>query len=345
MEITASIFRVNKTSCQLSTVLCLLFSVLSFSPSAKAQYAPQAGVMGSTAIPVTSQLIKSWANECVVQRGYLDIAQPSLGYVSSGSDNMGIGPADNSVVSLGDSGIAMLKFSYLIVNGPGPDFAVFENGFADPSDPEQAFLELAFVEVSSDGINYFRFPASSYTQVDTQIAVAGMYMDAKKINNLAGKYVGNFGTPFDLQELAGVAGLNINAITHVRVVDVIGSIGAHASLDTGSRKINDPYSTAIPTGGFDLDAVAVLNQGTNTDIRDEERSAMLAYPNPAIDHVIVRAGKPVTITLSDMTGKLLWNGRIEKEGSISTRDYSPGTYLLTITDTQGRKCVERISKL
>jgi hypothetical protein len=280
----------------------------------------------------------------VVQRGFMDIAQPSLGYASSGSDNMGIGPADNFVVSLGDSGVAVLKFDYVIENGPGPDFEVFENGFADPSNPEQAFLELAFVEVSSDGTNYVRFPASSYTQVDTQIAVAGMYMDARKLNNLAGKYVGNYGTPFDLQELAGTPGLNINNITHVRLVDVVGSIGNHASHDTAGHNINDPYPTSIPTGGFDLDAVAVLHQGVSSGITTHEHPKVHAYPNPAVDYLTIKTEEPTDASLCDLTGQVLWHKKLSTEEMIPMTGYRQGIYLLRFCNNKGEQWVERISK-
>ena len=59
--------------------------------------------------------------------------------------------------------MATVTFASPIYNGEGPDFAVFENGFDidDEYDPTGVlhFLELAFVEVSSDGENFFRFPA------------------------------------------------------------------------------------------------------------------------------------------------------------------------------------------
>ncbi len=61
------------------------------------------------------------------------------------------------------------SFGFPLWNGPGPDFAVFENAFTDE------FLELALVAVSSDGINYFEFPAISLSPVDEQIAGFGTF--------------------------------------------------------------------------------------------------------------------------------------------------------------------------
>src|SRR5690606_10126887 len=119
---------------------------------------------------------------------------------SSGDSSAALGAPDGFTVSLGDGGIAVVRFAQPVANGPGPDFAIFENGFPDVSDPEGAFLELGFVEVSSDGVHYTRFPATSLTQDTFQhSSIAGsMYMNARLLNNLAGKYIANWGTPFDL---------------------------------------------------------------------------------------------------------------------------------------------------
>src|SRR5579883_769200 len=111
---------------------------------ANAQFAPQAGVSGSTAIIGSSSQFTGWATGCTIVRGYMDINQKSLGYVTAGDSSLAIGSPDVSTVSLGDSGIAVLTFSGKLYDGPGPDFAVFENGFANPVNAEQAFLELGF---------------------------------------------------------------------------------------------------------------------------------------------------------------------------------------------------------
>ena len=109
--------------------LLLLVSVSCTLSSAIAQYAPQAGISGSDAVPHNSSQIVSWATSCSIQRGWMDIAQPNLGFVNSGDSTLALGVADNFVVSLGDSGVATLTFASPITNGVGADFAVFENGF------------------------------------------------------------------------------------------------------------------------------------------------------------------------------------------------------------------------
>jgi hypothetical protein len=226
-------------------------------------FAPQAGQPGSTAIAASDPRFVEWANTVVsLTRGPQNISNSSLGLASFGTPANALGPSDaatNSagVVSLGDGGQITLGFAQPIRDGAGPDFAVFENGFASGG---LAFLELGFVEVSSDGTNFFRFPATSDTQTTTQVASFGL-LDATNLNNLAGKYVAGFGTPFDLSELAGVSSLlDVNDVRFVRIVDVVGSIDPlYATHDSVGNIVNDPWPTPTVSSGFDLDAVGVIN--------------------------------------------------------------------------------------
>lgn len=221
-------------------------------------YDGEAGSPGSLAIPADSPAILGWASGVAsLIRGPADISNTAFGFASFGEPALALGPATSDplhVVSLGDGGSITLTFGMPIANGVGPDFAVFENSFND------AFLELAFVEVSSDGLNFIRFPSVSLTPTDVQIGTFGT-VDPTDIHNLAGKHAGGYGTPFDLADLVGLnPDLDLMAITHVRLVDVIGSVNPTlASTDSGGRLINDPWPTPFATGGFDLDAVAVLN--------------------------------------------------------------------------------------
>lgn len=220
----------------------------------KAQFAPQVGQPGSDAIAWNDVRIQGWATLVEVHRGWVQYDKPALGRVTNGEAQAAIGAADGlTVVSLGDSGFATCQFKQPLADGPGPDFAVFENGFLP------GFLELAFVEVSSNGIDYVRFKAQSLTETAQQIGPFDI-LDASKLHNLAGKYIAGYGVPFDLNELKNQQGIDIHHITHIRIVDVIGSISPDIGLtDAMQRLINDPFPTPFATGGFDLDAVAVLH--------------------------------------------------------------------------------------
>ncbi len=315
---------------------------------ARGQYAPQAGLPGSTAISASSSQFVAWANGCTVKRGYVDIANLSLGYTTAGDSSQATGPANSGIVSLGDSGVAVLTFAKPLYNGPGYDFAVFENGFLNGANDSEAFLELAFVEVSSDGINYFRFPAVSLTPTAVQLGNAN-YLNARRIHNFAGKYIGMYGTPFDLDELAGIAGLDVNNITHVRLVDVIGGVSGHSSLDQEDHIINDPYPTPFFSGGFDLDAVGVIHQvETGIDITGNKVSVSI-YPNPVTDNIVVSFGgqlpKGATATLTTITGAVVMQAELlSTTQTIPVVQYPAGMYYLTLQDADHNKWVEKITR-
>jgi hypothetical protein len=226
----------------------------------------------------TDPAFVAWATGCEVVRGLQNIADPDVDndgtddYATHGTPAEATGPADASsgntfpVVSLGDGGYATLTFDKPITNGAGADFAVFENGFVIDDNPEIDpdfwglwFLELAYVEVSSDGSDFFRFPAVSLTPLDKQWEG----IDWTYIDNLAPKYPVNYGTPFDLDELAGTSGLDVNGVTHVRIVDAVGSIDtAYGTLDSEGNLVNYGWPTPFGTSSMDLDAVGVIHEMT-----------------------------------------------------------------------------------
>jgi hypothetical protein len=247
----------------------LFFAVLLVSTSpCFAQFPGAAGTAGSTAIFKDSSIFTNWGITCSVQRGLQQIDDLSLGYVTTGDSSMATGHADGvQVVSLGDGGSAIIGFEKPIKNGPGFDFAVFENAFIDE------FLELAFVEVSSDGVNFFRFKATSNTQTDVQMGPFDYNADATLMNNLAGKYRAMYGTPFDLEEMIGISSLNVDSILYVKVIDVVGSINpTYASYDQNNNIINEHYPTPYPQGGFDLDAIGVIHELVNGVIEPDKQT-------------------------------------------------------------------------
>lgn len=232
-------------------------------PAWAGPYPAAAGEEGSTAIAANDPRIIGWATSVTsLIRGPQDIAFPTGERASFGTGSEALGQAQGNafnVVSLGDGGSITVSFDFPIANKPGPDFAVFENGFDAGFG---YFLELAFVEVSSDGVNFARFPSVSLTPTSEQLGNFDV-IDPTDIHNLAGKYSAGYGTPFDLSDIAPAEGLDLYNIHYVRIVDVVGRVTPTGdyipSLDSQGHIINDPYETPYITGGFDLDGIAVLN--------------------------------------------------------------------------------------
>ncbi len=238
-----------------STLLSLILLFGSLQLLAEGPFPPAAGQPGSTAIRFDDPSIMAWADSVIDY-------QPGPGVTEGTWDDtsQALGPASPNtldVVSLGEGGTITLAFSRPIADGPGFDFAVFENAI---SNQEFSFLELAFVEVSSDNVHFVRFP-SHYLGAEP-ISALQTLGDPTLIDGLASKYTVGWGTPFDLADLRGTKGsehLDFNAIRYVRLVDIIGD---GREVDSMGRKIFDPYTEdfLFGTNGFDLDGIAVLNQ-------------------------------------------------------------------------------------
>lgn len=268
------------------------------------QFAPSAGEEGSTAIYMDSTVFSGWAIDCYVIRGPMNASNPVTGLATYGVPSDATGEAsDNRVVSLGDGGIAVLSFNDPVVNRNGPDFAVFENSF------NGSFLELGFVEVSTDSVSFVRFPVVSLTQTDSQVNSFGN-LDATLIHNLAGKYRAGYGTPFDLEDLIDSVNVDVSEINFIRIIDVTGSIiDSLASYDSEGNKINDPWPTPFETGGFDLDAVGVINSTQATGFRQDltENEMIKIYPNPCNGYFMLSTGvkEKYWVEIFDLSGKSL----------------------------------------
>ena len=304
-------------------------------------YAPPAHTPGTTAMANDSSAFVAWATGVEIKRGFLNAADTNFALsgnnkASFGSPSEALHQAQGSsmtVVSLGDGGVATLTFAHPIMNGPGNDFAVFENSF------QPDFLELAFVEVSSDGIHFFRFPAHTEVSFATQVGAQGL-IDCRRLNNFAGKYEQGFGTPFDLSDLPVDALLNENAITHVRIIDVIGSIDpAIATYDSQGNIVNDPYPTAFASGGFDLDGVGVIHQ--NTLGLGENEILVNIYPNPTTGVFYVNLGQEMDLRVLDISGKVLVSKAGIQQENIDLAPFGSGMYLVELSNAT-QKTTQRI---
>lgn len=317
------------------------FFIFNFQLIAQGPFAPAANQIGSSALHKDSSVFVGWATNASIDRGWQDISNTVLGKTTVGNDTSATGKSGiNGIVSLGDGGSAILTFASPITNGQGADFAVFENAF------NATFLELAFVEVSSDGINFFRFNAVSLTQ-DTLQLDNNASVDATNINNLAGKYQAQYGTPFDLDELNGTIGLDINNITHVKIIDVVGSINSpFGTFDSQSNKINDPFPTPFPSGGFDLDAVGVIHS-LSTSVAENKDFVQRIYPNPVVNDVTVQLNQLENYfySINDISGKTIIKGQSNDfQLTINFSPLNKGIYFLTIITTNNQKSIHKIVK-
>ena len=254
------------------------------------------GSQSSTAVPANDASIVDWAS------GYQSYAPGTDVDLTFQTPQKALGAPGNSngnsegsvfdIVSLGRGGSIVLSFDPPIVDGAGYDFAVFENAFSN------TFLELAKVEVSSDGVNFVQFLA--FSLVPAPVGVFGS-SDPSDIEQLAGKYRAGYGTPFDLSQLSGNPLIDLNNVAYVRLIDVIGdgladnSISLQAvadwagitvaqlpayvvdAINAAPAAVYDPYPT-ISSAGFDLDAIGVINQ-----LRLVQMDVVPFDPNNTID--------------------------------------------------------------
>jgi len=238
---------------------------------------------------VINPIFKGWATAVADYQ-----PAPGVDALWTDPDNA-LGPATGdrlNSVSLGDlnrqqiddgrpPGRITLSFDEPIRQQAGYEFVVFENGFTSDVSLETGsvaglmFAELGYVEVSTNGVDFARFPAVSLTP-----EAVGSYgtIEISNVYNLAGKHPNGTGTPFDLQEIAGepnvVAGLvDINDIRYVRIVDIPGGGDfydqATAYIDPSGGTMPENYSDIHPvydawvtfgSGGVDIEAVGVLEE-------------------------------------------------------------------------------------
>lgn len=274
--------------------LPFIFLLTSAPPLLAGPYAPAAGQPGSTAIARTDAGFSAWANRVVSY-------QAGVNCLPQWQDtSRALGPATDDptdITCLGDGGSITLTFPGFITDGPGADFAVFENSFSD------TFLEFAWVEVSRDGVNFVRFPNHSATAAP--VSSFGS-IDPTDVDGLAGKYRQPFGTPFDLAEVG------LDQVSHVRLVDVVGDGSAK---DSDGRAIYDPFPNS-GSAGFDLNAAGELNLKTWQTLKVGEM---------AVDQVNALA----FAHLSD--GRLV----LGKQGTLSVQATWGAAALMPVTNSSG----------
>jgi hypothetical protein len=194
--------------------------------------------------------------------GYADPTK-ALGGPRGEGDYMG----SLHVLSLGKNGDITFGFDVTIKNGPGYDFIVFENPFYIYSQPGKVFAELMYVEVSSDGTNFARFPSISNTpgpgavDPDDVTNLAGVWpvyanVDENDIDPCDPAVAG--GDAFDLNDLLNhplvqSGDVDLQNINYIKLIDIVGD---GSCLDSQGNPIYDPTDM---DNGADIDAISVIN--------------------------------------------------------------------------------------
>jgi hypothetical protein len=315
-------------------LLLAIFVLLSFSIHAQ-------NLSNPLAMHKDSSAFIGWATSAEIVRGYVKISDTTFTYndrpsgVTSnhafyGTVDNCLGQANGQFISLGDGGYITLQFEHPIVNGAGHDFAVFENALIPNEVPNQdsiVFYELAFVEVSSNGEDFVRFPAVSHVQTDVQVGTFG-YENSNLLTNLAGVFPVFYGYPFDLEELANEPNLDVNNITHVRLIDVVGSIDPqYGTYDSEGNIINDPYPTPFHSCGFDLDAVGVIH--SLNSVESNVFAMADVYPNPASDYVNLSSDRDFSVEIYNLMGqKVLCDSEKSTSFAMNISDIQSGIYFV-----------------
>lgn len=206
---------------------------------------------------VTPDVANYWATSVVGSSGQ----SPPGNILGSVDGSWAIGSPGGGWITVG--------FDQAITNGPGDDFAVWENGF-NVGGTGRIYAELGYVDVSTDGVTWVEFP-SAYLEVESGVP----NIDPTYVYNLAGNYEAHYipvedreGTPFNLDDILGadavLAGLvDPNEINHVRLRDIIGGGEGGDNWDQAiyfgyaeNHLIHDGISYG---GGADWDAIGVIN--------------------------------------------------------------------------------------
>ncbi len=200
-----------------------------------------------------------------------------------------------TVVSLGHGGSIVLEFSdNAIVDGPGPDFIVFENAFfcsappATAADPWSVFAEPGIVEASADGVTWHLFPydAAALAQVTTLCTDNPLLAALHGLFGITPSFTGNWIVPddplvFDPAAPGGVSGHGGDAFD-------LATVGLSQARYLRLTDPNLPIGIPGSADGLDLDAVVALHAratlpgpDTDGDGLPDDVETFLYATNPA----------------------------------------------------------------
>ncbi len=192
----------------------------------------------------------------------------------------------DELLSLGEGGSITLKMGREIVDGEGPDFAIFENLLYWGGESTNAYTEAAIVEVSDDGATWTRFgfdfvadgPVGPLDVPDTVpanfIGFAGIQPTSANCDPNGDGVYDDMIDPLDPAvsggDLFDLADIGVPSARYVRIIDTghIERAPGTETYDDDGDLVNDggnllPAYEGIQ--GFDLDAIAVINGGDDLE--------------------------------------------------------------------------------
>jgi hypothetical protein len=191
----------------------------------------------------------------------------------------GLSAGSLDVVSLGNGGSITVAFTdNQIVDGPGPDFTVFENAFNSPG--LGIFTEVGVVAASQDGVNFVEFPHGQDLSGLAGLTPVYANHDQNDIDPRDTSQAG--GDSFDL------ATIGLTSARYIRITD------PGATIDD----VGNHFPTPGPgKSGFDLDAiVGIHSQNTCAACCDADGNGVVK-PNDVL--LLLRAASelPTAINL------------------------------------------------
>lgn len=181
------------------------------------------------------------------------------------------------IFSPGVGGSVVLRLTAVAKDGPGTDLIVYENPFFvhGGSSPTDTFIECLFVEVSSNGISFARFPTAYFGPVGPHLGPLGQMLGVPSgwYRGFAGLYTVSAGPILDVDPLDVVDGggdafdfadlanhplvlqgeVQLDHIRYVRLVDVQGG----STVADNGAVIWDAGDASFSTA--EIDAVCAPN--------------------------------------------------------------------------------------
>ncbi len=234
--------------------------------------------------------------------------------------------SQQEILSIGLGGEIIVGFKdYIITDGPGIDFIIFENAFINPIN-QGIFAEPAIISVSYNGIDFIEFPYDSTTLK----GLAGITPTNGKVE--ASKYPACGGDGFDLSTIG------LDKVKYIKIKDISSII---STLDES----NIYYNPESIISGFDLDAVAGINLApTISKVNEPEDDYNIFYNNNSgILNIYSYKENNFSIRLFNLMGQVINSSKYSRRASLDISELLSGIYWLVISDENYYK-VKKIIK-